>query len=140
MGSVEDEKIKVMYEARKKLVLKALEDVKELIPISYVLACPDTAQWIRVVIKFKDPKKATIYATDLHDYIYTRYHTDPKFFVVDRVNPSSRKRLFEDCEFIFGDEREYEEDKKRTEEEARRFLSQIELVRRLYSKGSEGSS
>jgi hypothetical protein len=130
----------VMYEARKRLVLKALEDVKDLIPISYVLTCPDTSQWIRVVIKFKDPKKATIYATDLHDYIYTKYHTDPKFFVIDRINPSSKLKLLEECELVFGNKEEYEKDLEVAKREARKFLEQIELVRRLYSKGSEGGS
>ncbi len=127
---------KAMYEARKKLIIRAIQDLKEVIPFEYVLTCPDTSQWIKVVVKFKDPENSSLYSIDFHDYVYTKYKTDPKVFVIDKVSPMTRVELLENCELVFGDESSVKKDLELAKDEAERFSRQIEEVRRLYSKGS----
>lgn len=126
-----------LYEARKKLVLKAIEDVKDLIPIAYVLSCPDETQWIKLVIKFKDEAKSTIYVTDLHDYIYTKYFTDPKIFLVNRLSPKVKEEMLKTCEFIYGEKEEMIKDLEKVEEEAKRFLEHLAEIRRFYTEGTK---
>ncbi|ALU12305.1 hypothetical protein EYM_02260 [Ignicoccus islandicus DSM 13165] len=125
---------KAIYEARKKLVKKGVDDLKDTIPFEYVLTCPDESQWLKVVVKFKDPKKSTIYVTDFHDYLYTVYHTDPKMYVVDRLVPTEGVRLLEGCELVYGNEEEVKADLERFKELAKEFLENLQEVMRTFKR------
>ncbi len=130
-----DDVSKAIYEARKKLVKRGVEELLERIPFKYVLTCPDEGQWIKVVVKFDDPKKSTIYVTDFHDYLYTVYHTDPKMYVANELVPTEGVRLLRNCELVYGDEEEVKRDLREFEELARKFWESVGEARKLFSKG-----
>ncbi len=118
-----------MLEIRKKLLIKAVEKAAEHFPLTYALLCVQN-ELFHLVVKFKD--MPNLYATDMHDYIYVRFGLDPRFYVVNSLNPLTKIRMLKECEFIYGDREEYERDLEEAEREADKFAENLRAVARLY--------
>lgn len=120
-----------MIELRKKILKSAIKKSFEHFPIVYAMMCYDEkTKLFNVLVKFAD--KPNLHASDMHDYIYTRYGIDPRFYVVNSLNPMTRLRMLEECEFVEGDRDEYERDLEKTRKEARSFEENLKDVARLY--------
>ncbi|ABU81958.1 hypothetical protein [Ignicoccus hospitalis] len=126
-----------LNEIRKKMLINALKKSFEYFPIRYAMLCYDTIlKTFNIVVKFDD--KPSLHAADLHDYIYTRYGLDPRFYVVNTLNPMTRERMLKECEFVEGDREEYLRDLEEAEREAREFERNLKDVAKLYGvRGSE---
>jgi len=120
-----------IIELRKKILKSAIRKSFEHFPIVYAMMCyDDKTKLFNVLVKFSD--KPNLHASDMHDYIYTRYGIDPRFYVVNSLNPMTRLRMLEECEFVEGNREEYEKDLERAREEAKRFEDNLRDVARLY--------
>ena len=120
-----------LKEVRKKLLISALKKAFEYFPIEYVLVCYDeVVRNFNVVAKFGE--KPTLHASDLHDYIYNKYGIDPRFYVINTLNPLTKLRMLKECEFVGGDEEQYQEDLKRAEKEAESFANNLKEIAKLY--------
>ena len=120
-----------LKEVRKKVLTSALKKAFEYFPIEYVLMCYDEIiKNFNVVVKFRE--KPTLHASDLHDYIYNKYGIDPRFYVINTLNPLTKVRMLEECEFVEGDKGQYEEDLRAAKREAESFANNLKEIAKLY--------
>ncbi len=124
-----------VIEIRKMLLKKALTKAMEKYPLVYALICFEDIQPY-LVLKFE--RRPSFYSIDVHDFIYTNYGLDPRIYVVGTINPVTESRLLKECEFLLGNEEEYENDKKRAEEQSQKFLTQFrEIVESLLGRENQ---
>ncbi|NPA85256.1 MAG: hypothetical protein GXO07_04530 [Crenarchaeota archaeon] len=116
---------------RRKVIVEAIKKASEHFPLNYALLCYDKDSGLfHVVVKF--PEKPSLYAADMHDYIYTRFGMDPRFYVVNSLEPLTKVKMLEECELVVGSADEVSSDLEIAKEEARRFEENLKDVARLY--------